>query len=105
MQEELPLDKGFLEFALAELQHPPPALPERRAQHVAIKCRVDPVDVRIGRECRITSYNVCYTKLLRDVPEIPVSVVDDLNRYQNVWVATTVGEGRYRVREERWDVS
>jgi ligand-binding sensor domain-containing protein len=23
---------------------------------------------------------------------------------QNVWVATTVGEGRYRVREDRWDV-
>ena len=23
---------------------------------------------------------------------------------QNVWVATTTGEGRYRVREDRWDV-
>jgi ligand-binding sensor domain-containing protein len=23
---------------------------------------------------------------------------------QNVWVATTVGEGRYRIREDRWDV-
>jgi hypothetical protein len=48
-----------------------------------------------GRMRRLTQFN---SGLPNDVV-FGVAVED-----QNVWVATTAGEGRYRIREDRWDV-
>ena len=85
MTEERATDKDFLEYAVkAHVDHPEDVIVERKIDEmgVLITLDVNPADMGmvIGREgqtakalrtilrvigARITSYNVCYTKLLR----------------------------------------
>ena len=78
------------------------------AHNAVVSLAVDPAtrDVWAGTMGGLTQVSAgrfrTFTQFNSGLPNDVVFGVTVEN--QNVWVATTVGEGRYRVREDRWDV-